>query len=212
MQALSSVKTIIFDFGGVLINLDKQACIRAFKNLGVTEIDKYINEYSQSGLLLDLEKGLISPETFRSEVKKMTTQRLSDRQIDEAWEAFLLDIPLYKLQAIRSLRKRFRVILLSNTNKIHMDFCKNTHFAQEGLTINDYFDHCYLSYEIWMVKPSVEIFEFVLQEEGVYAKDCLFLDDGAKNIEMAEKIGIQGYLVKEHEDFRHLFATEKEKE
>jgi putative hydrolase of the HAD superfamily len=208
MQRLDTIKTIIFDFGGVLVNLDKQACINAFKNLGVTDIEKYVNEYSQSGLLLDLEKGLISAQEFRETIKQMSSKEITNEQIDTAWKAFLLDVPDYKLAFIRELRKKFRVVLLSNTNIIHMNFAKKQYFSKNGFSIDTYFDRCYLSYEIGMVKPSREIFEFILREERISGQECLFLDDGETNIQIASELGINTYWVKPSEDFRPLFECQ----
>lgn len=208
MQRLDTIKTIIFDFGGVLVNLDKQACINAFKDLGVKDIEKYVNEYSQSGLLLDLEKGLISAQEFRETIKQMSSKEITDEQIDAAWKAFLLDIPNYKLSFIRELRKKFRVVLLSNTNIIHMNSAKEHYFSKNGFSIDDYFHRCYLSYEIGMVKPSREIFEFILQEERISGQECLFLDDGETNIQIASELGINTYWVKPYEDFRPLFECQ----
>lgn len=153
---------------------------------------------------MQFEKGEISAAEFRSEVRKLTPNTLTDAQIDEAWCSFLLEIPTEKLDMLVELRKKFRLILLSNTNIIHFPYSEKALFENKGKKVSDYFDRCYLSYEMKMVKPDKEIFDKILASENVHANECLFLDDGPKNTEQAQKLGIQTYLVHEREDLSFL--------
>lgn len=109
---------------------------------------------------------------------------------------------------LAELRKKFRVILLSNTNIIHFPTAEKRIFTDQGRKLSDYFDHWYLSYVMKMAKPQIEIFENILAAENVQATECLFLDDSAKNTEVAQKLGVQTYLVHEHENLSFLLHPE----
>ena len=208
MKHFKNITTLIFDFGGVLINLDINQCIMNFKQLGLENFEQYLSNFAQSGFFMQLEKGQISAEEFRNEIRKLTQNPLTDQQIDEAWCSFLLDIPLKKLDMLLELRKRFRVVLLSNTNIIHFPNSERLLYLKNGKKMEDYFDKCYLSYEMKMAKPDSEVFENILMTENVDANACLFLDDGVKNIREANKLGMQTYLVREHEDLSFLLDRE----
>lgn len=208
MKPFKNITTLIFDFGGVLINLDRNLCIQNFKQLGVQNLEKVLNDYAQSGFFEQLERGKINAETFRDEIRGMTPNTLTDSQIDRAWCSFLRDIPTEKLDLLIELRKKYRVLLLSNTNSIHIQYSINRSFSYKNRSMFDYFDKCYLSYEMGMAKPDAEIFEALLSDAQLQAGECLLLDDGAKNIEQAHKLGIQTYLVKEKEDLSFLLNAE----
>lgn len=205
---MKNIKNIVFDFGGVLINLDRQACIDSFKRLGL-DIGSMIGCYAQTGLFLQLERGEVSPAGFRDEIRRMSGKALSDEEIDRAWNAFLLDIPQYKLDLLAGLRKTHRVLMLSNTNIIHFSQVRRTQFETGGRTMDDYFEKCYLSYEIGLTKPYPEVFEYMLADARILPHETLFIDDGEANIETARSMGFAVYQAKPEEDFRHLFS-EKE--
>ena len=208
MKHFNNITTLIFDFGGVLINLDINQCILNFKHLGVVNVEQYLNNFAQSGFFMQLEKGQISANEFRNEIRKLTTTTLTDAQIDEAWCSFLLDIPDEKLDMLIELRKKFRLLLLSNTNIIHFPNTERIIFTNNGRKLSDYFDRCYLSYEMKMSKPDKDIFENIMVTENVQPNECLFLDDGLKNTIEAQKLGMQTYLVHEHEDLSFLLHPE----
>jgi putative hydrolase of the HAD superfamily len=207
MKNLREIKNIVFDFGGVLINLDRQRCVDAFIRLGLKDIDSMIGNYAQTGLFLALERGEVSPSDFRDAIRQMISSGapVSDAEIDAAWHEFLLDIPQYKLDLLAELRKDYRVLMLSNTNIIHFEQVKKTQFEVDGHKMSDYFDKCYLSYEIGLTKPYADIFEYMLRDAQILPQETLFIDDGEANIEMARSLGFATYLAKPEEDFRHLF-------
>ena len=205
MLKLDNISTLIFDFGGVLVNLDKECCIRNFNALGVKNTDKFLGNFGQQGMFLDFEKGLISEDEFRAELRKMAKKDLKDDEIDKAWCSFLTGIPNEKIDLLIKLRKKFRVLMLSNTNSIHIRFCEEEYFSEKGRQMEDCFDKRYLSYEMQKVKPDKDIFEALLQDSGLRAEECLFLDDGKLNIEAADKLHFRTYLVKPHENLHPLF-------
>lgn len=207
------IKVIIFDFGGVLINLNRQAAVDRLVALGVHDADALLNNYVQSGLFLDLESGKITPEQFRDQLREdYRLQHITDEQIDEAFLAFLLDVPEHKLQLLRQLKssaynadgERVRIVMLSNTNAIHFPYCIKKHFEYEGYKMSDYFDALYLSYEMKSSKPDDEIFLKLLEDEQVMPQECLFLDDGPRNIEAASRLGFQSYLVLPNDDLHKI--------
>ena len=208
MKHFKNITTLIFDFGGVLIDLDINQCILNFNRLGLENVEQYLNNFAQSGFFMQLEKGQISAVEFRNEIRKLTPNKLTDAQIDEAWCSFLLEVPEEKLEMLIELRKKFRVVLLSNTNIIHFPNSEKLLFTDKGRKLSEYFDRCYLSYEMKMAKPDLQIFKNILASENVQPNECLFLDDGLKNTLQAQKLGIQTYLVNEHEDLSFLLQPE----
>ena len=207
MKQFHNITTLIFDFGGVLINLDLDRCIQRFKDLGVRNFENNLNNYGQKGFFLDFEKGKIGIEQFRDEIRKLAQIPLTDKEIDDAWCLFLCDIPDRKMELLLQLKKKYRLLLLSNTNPLHISISAKNEFARFGLTIQDIFEKCYLSYEMKMAKPDAEIFEALLSDAGVKPEDCLFLDDGEKNIIQAQKLGINTYLVDVNEDLDWLLTV-----
>ena len=208
MKHFKNISTLIFDFGGVLVNLDRNRCIMNFKELGVDNIDHFLNDFAQQGVFMALEKGLISPEEFRVEIRKMTSKVLKDEEIDAAWCSFLVDVPSEKLDLLLKLRENFRIIMLSNTNSIHFPFAEESYLGHKAGEKSPYFHKYYLSFEMKMAKPDLEIFEALLDSEGIEANKCLFLDDGPKNIEQAKSLGLQTYLVSENENLDFLLNPE----
>ena len=204
MKQFSNISTLIFDLGGVLINLDLPQCIQNFKDLGLQNFEQHLSIFGQKGFFLQFEKGQISIPEFRAEIRKICPNPLSDAQIDAAWCSFLCDIPSQKMEMLLELKKKFRLLLLSNTNQLHIEVSTASEFAKIGKKITDVFDKCYYSYAMGMAKPDAEIFEAVLADAGVTAHECLFLDDGCKNTEQAAKLGIQTYLVDINEDLSFL--------
>lgn len=205
MKMTSGIKTIMFDMGGVLINLNKQACIDAYKALGYDRVEEFIGNYLQKGPFLDLESGQISPEQFRDAIRREIPRPVTDRQIDDAFIAFLVDMPDYTLDMLLQLKKRYQIFLLSNTNGIIMDYVRQHIFNRQGRSMEHYFDRMFLSYQMGMVKPNPAIFEQVVAETGILPSETLFLDDSSQNTEVAEKLGFNSFVVTQGEDFRYIF-------
>ena len=208
MKHFNNITTLIFDIGGVLVNLDLDQCIMNLKQLGLKNFEQLMGNFGQKGFFLEFEKGQISKEEFRDEIRKLSTQTLSDEQIDAAWSSFLGEIPIQKLKMLVELKDKFRLLLLSNTNPIHVEGSVPAEFAKIGKKVSDIFDKCYLSYEMGMAKPNAAIFEALFSDAVVKPEECLFLDDGIKNIEHAAQLGIQTYWVDPSEDLSFLLKPE----
>lgn len=203
---LQHINTIIFDLGGVLMDLDKQACIDAFKELGYENIEKLLGAYSQQGEFLELEEGKIGIDQFHKAVRHAIGKAVSDEDIDSAFCKFLINVPTYKLDMLLKLKKRYQVFMLSNTNPIMFDSKIPEIFSKQGLTINDYFDRFYLSYKMGMTKPNPEIFRQMIEESGIVPEDTLFLDDSRSNVDAAALFGFKTYMAAPNENFNHIFG------
>ncbi len=201
----TKINTIIFDFGGVLLGLDKPACLKAFKDLGCDEIEYYLDNCRQQGFFLDFEEGKISNEEFFIQLKNLIGNKVSQQQIEHAYLQFLTDLPDYKLSLILDLHKKYKVILLSNINQFIYEHCKKKYFEKNGHSITDFFDKVYLSYQLGICKPDEQIYHLMIEDANLIPQNCFYLDDGKANVEVATKMGFQCYCPKINEDFRFLF-------
>lgn len=199
------IKNLLIDFGGVLIDLDRHRCIENFKKLGFENVEDLLNIYHQQGIFMQQEKGLITSAEFRSGVREMMGKEVTDRQIDAAWNSFLVGIPTYKLDLLLKLREKYVVYLLSNTNETHWEWSCEHVFPYKGFQVKDYFEKIYLSFEMKMVKPDAEIFNAVLDDASIDPKETFFIDDSGANCEIAQSLGISTYTPKAGEDWSHLF-------
>lgn len=204
MSENQKIKTIIFDFGGVIINLDLPQCIQNFKNLGVPKVEAYLSNFGQSGFFLQWEKGEIGIPEFRNEIRKIAEVPLSDEQIDRAWCSFLTDIPAHRIELLKKLRGQYRLLLLSNSNPLHVDVSAAGEFNKYGAQIYDFFDRCYFSYKIGLTKPDEKIFQYVLDDARIKPEESLFIDDGKKNIETAAKMGFQTLIIQQGDNLDFL--------
>ncbi|MGC9151398.1 MAG: HAD family hydrolase [Microbacter sp.] len=211
MIDFSTVQAIIFDFGGVLIDLDKRQCINRLKQVTGYDFSPMLSDYVQSDIFMQFERGFISESVFYDEVRRISGSSASDAEIRDAWNAFLLDVPIKKKLLVYELHRHFNVFLLSNTNEIHIRQCFNAEFNSNGFLVSDYFDQCFFSNEMHLAKPDRAVFDYVLNNINIPANACLFLDDGEANIAMAKTLGFQTYLAKPGEDLWPLFESELEK-
>lgn len=193
-------KYIIFDLGGVLLKLDKTACIKAYNDLGYSGFDKVLSEFHQSGFFLDYEKGIISSEKFRELIRAHCRPEVTDLQIDEAMSSFLIEIPADKLNYIANLRKKYKTAILSNTNPIAMKYVLPM-FNINGCTIDDYFDDLFFSYKMKLAKPDSDVYKHVISKLGANPQEMLFIDDSQCNLDAASALGIQTLFIDGSIDF-----------
>lgn len=188
---MQEIKTLVFDFGCVLVNLDKRRCIESFCEIGAENIASYVDECRQEDLFHDLEVGNISVREFCNEVRhKAPDCKASDTEICEAWNALLTGIPVRRLKALLQLKKRYRLLLLSNTNPIHWGKAVKDYFTADGKAFADYFEKAYLSYEMQMLKPDKCIYEALMNDSGATPEEILFIDDSVVNCNAARQLGI----------------------
>lgn len=193
---IQGVQHIIFDLGGVLLNIDYQLTETAFIQAGIKEFPALYSQLRQTPLFDDLETGKITAESFIRQLQERAAMPLTDIQIRDAWNAMLLDFPKRRLQLLQQLRPYYDLVLLSNTNSIHEAAFTQSILHTHGVQLAGFFDRIYYSHRIGMRKPSADIFRFVLQENQFNAADTLFIDDSPQHIETAQALGIQTILLK----------------
>lgn len=185
------IKNLIFDFGAVLVGLDRQRCISAFTRIGAGAIAGYVDECRQEDLFHELEVGAIGVAEFCSEVRRACPDcTATDAGICDAWNALLTGIPPERLSMLARLKENHRLVLLSNTNQIHWRKAVDDYFTISGKTVDWYFERTFLSYEMHLLKPDGAIFRRVLAETGFNPSETLFIDDSMANCLAAEKEGI----------------------
>jgi glucose-1-phosphatase len=206
----SNIKNLVFDFGGVLVDLDKERCVNHFKTLGAADIEQLLGVYTKTGFFQDYEKGNISDDNFRKQLRSHVKSNVSDAALDEAWNSFLVGIPSNKLECLLQLRRKYNVFLLSNTNFIHWDYSCNNMFTYNGYKVDDFFDKIFLSFKMHEAKPDISIFKTVLSETNINPEETLFLDDSQDNCNTATTLGIHTKLIKPKENWTTLFFNKYE--
>ena len=187
----SKIKNVIFDLGGVLINLDFDSCLNAFRTAGFTNIEEQVRQMQGNGVFSRFELGEISPEEFRDAIRKEADESLTDRKIDDMWNLMLLNIPREKLDLLLELRERYMVYLLSNTNQIHWDYAGEEMFNYRGFRADDFFEDTFLSFKMHLAKPDKAIYEKVMKEANILPEETFFIDDSETNCRAAAALGIQ---------------------
>ena len=193
------IKNIIFDLGGVIVGINYPRTSEAFKSLGGYEIDRIYSQQAQIPLFDEYDRGRISSEFFRTQLKKqLNIESISDSTFDKAWNAMLLNLPLERLTFIRSLKERYRVFLLSNINEIHLKEVFNICFRDTGMGQDDFtqcFHRVYYSHEIGLRKPDKEAFEKIIHENGLMRNETLFIDDSEQHVRGALAIGVHAVFL-----------------
>ena len=201
-----AIDTVVFDFGGVLIDLYREKCVEAFRAIGYPQAEEMISLYGPSDILQKLEAGEITGEELVALIREDSgNDSITYEQVQGAYIAFLGTIPVVKLRAIRALREAgFKVCGLSNINEFVMPYVRERLFTADGLKMEDYIEEPYLSYEMGLLKPGAEIFRVMIERSGMTPERPLFIDDSAKNIQTARELGFQVYHAGPEEDFTPL--------
>lgn len=187
---MENIKNIIFDLGGVMIDLDRLAAVRALTALGMAEAGELLNEYEQRGPFLALEKGEISAARF-FELASDRCGGASPSAIEEAFCRFLVALPAERLDRLVELRaKGYRLYVLSNTNPVMFDSWIAEAFRSQGKRMQDYFDGIVCSYREGTCKPDPAIFQRVLDRYGLKPEETLMLDDSEANCRAAASTGM----------------------
>jgi putative hydrolase of the HAD superfamily len=204
---MNTIKNIIFDFGGVIVDINKQNAIKRFKELGVETIEDYLGEFRQTGVFLALEEGKIEVDEFNAAICKIAGKEISAQDIASGWLAFLdKKVDANKIALLKDLHRRFKLYLLSNTNPVIMGWANSDEFLPSHEPLSSFFDKCYCSYQIGCAKPDRAIYEHMIEDSGILASETLFVDDGENNINMGRFFGFKTHLYKKGEDLRTVFA------
>ena len=190
------INTFIFDLGGVIIDLDEKDSYNNLSKIVGLPLSEMQSVVSHSVIFGQHEKGLFSNDVFRKEINDLFQCNLSDDQIDIAWNAMLKNIPIERLELLLALRKNYKVLILSNTNSIHIKRFNEILMSVSGKNSLDYFaDYVFFSHELHMSKPDVEIYEEVLKRSNSQASESIFMDDKLENLESAASLGISTFHV-----------------
>lgn len=197
---------LIFDLGGVIIDLEVEMTKKAFASLSGKPL-KDIEHFLENSIFVWYEKGLISDEEFRNHLRRLLKINTSDEKIDKAWNAMLGNIPRVRINLLERLRGDHKLFLLSNTNQIHLHCFNNIVKSACGEeSLEPYFDKVYYSHQLKMRKPDIEIFSHVLKENNLIAGETLFLDDNLVNLKGATQAGIQTFHVQHPDMLFSLFS------
>lgn len=191
IQTIPYYMKLLFDFGGVLVDLDKERCLRAFRELGI-DARPYLDSFVQAGVFSRFELGETDAAGFCRELRQVAgCGDVADGDILEAWRGFLLDVPVPRLETLLRARRNYPVYVLSNTNSVHWEMASGGYFRYKGLRLDDFFDGVFLSYELGLAKPDPEIFKTVARRIGGEPDDILFFDDSEENCAAARRCGLR---------------------
>jgi len=203
---LKGIKNIIFDVGGVLLNIDFNLTKQAFINLGVTNFELYHTQAKQNGVFDLFETGKLTENEFCNQLKILTNITASNTEIINAWNAMLLDFPKAYKTLLINLKKEYNLSVLSNTNETHLrTFYQIIHNDIGETSLDNLFHSYYFSHEIGYRKPTKEAFEFVLRANKFIASETLFIDDTKEHIIAAKKLNLKTYFLQKSETITTLF-------
>ncbi|MCF8378558.1 MAG: HAD family phosphatase [Bacteroidales bacterium] len=194
MKITDGIKNIIFDFGGVIINIDYFRTRDAFLKLGLDNFDEIYSQFNQNPIFDQFETGRINEDIFFSEIEKLSEGRLIRKDSIEAWNAMLLDFPQDNYEFLKSIKNKYRTFLLSNTNETHLEYYFNKLKVWYGIeNMDPLFEKTYFSCRLNLRKPNVEIFDYVLKDSQLRPEETLFIDDSPQHVEGARKAGLRAF-------------------
>jgi len=185
------IKNIIFDFGGVILNISHKELEDAFRSLGVSNFEELFNQAQQSELFQKFETGEISPHEFRSAVKSMTGLKVSNDVLDNAWNQIIGDYPPGRIDLLRKIKDNYSLFLLSNTNVIHYNYYIENFRLEFGYDFQSLFHQTYWSFKMGKRKPNADSFAEIIAKENIIPSETLFIDDSRQNVIAAEALGLK---------------------
>lgn len=204
---MKQIKNIIFDLGGVIINLDIHKTIFEFNKLAEIPFESIYTQINQNTVFDLFDKGLISESDFFEELKKIINTHKTNQELITAWNAMLLDFPLERLSLLETLKSKYRLFLLSNTNETHIKAFESDLFKTSGSkNLEPYFEKVYYSCRMGMRKPDQIIFDHVLNENKLIPEETLFIDDTQQHVDSALKSGIHGRLLNKNKEVKSLLV------
>ncbi len=202
----SNIKNLILDFGGVIIDVDYNRTINAFKTLGLKNFDELFNQASQSRLFDLFDTGECSSDEFFGRLEKYLSPAVSRQQVVSAWNAMLGGFPKENYELLLKLKTHYRTFLLSNTNETHLDYYFSKLKEWYGISNMDgFFEETYYSHQIHLRKPETEIFEYVIDENRLNPRETLFVDDSLQHVKGARKAGLHAIHLKPPSRLRDIF-------
>ena len=196
LWVMQKIEAVIFDLGGVILNIDYNLTSKAFVKAGVKNFNEMYSQAEADDLFRHLETGEISEDSFYKELNKKAGLELSANDIEKAWNSMLLTFREKSLEFLKKIKPRYKIFLLSNTNHIHLKELRNIyHNKPREFAFEKYFDKAYYSCEMGLRKPNADIYDFVLQENDLDPAETLFVDDSIQNVEAAKFSGLQTILL-----------------
>lgn len=198
----TQIKAVVFDFGNVIINIDLERSFQAFADLTFKSVPKIKSLFAEAEIFRKYESGFYSDDEFRDVVRQTLSYPLNDDEIDNAWNALLLDVPKERIAYLENLKFQYPIYLLSNTNAIHIEKCQ--HYFRTHHNITDFkklFNEVFLSYKMGLWKPDYKIYQKVLEDINLKAEEVLFIDDNHDNIDAAKDLGINTIKINPPECF-----------
>ncbi|MBQ6648490.1 MAG: HAD family phosphatase [Muribaculaceae bacterium] len=195
MKTIKGIKNLLFDQGGVIVDIERDRCLEELRRLGMEAPERFVGLYKQDGPFFALENGDITLDEFHDALRPLMPRGVTNEQMDYAFSSFIVGIPLHRLQVLRQLRKRYKTYILSNTNPLMFEGVIARNFAQEGLDVNAYFDGVTVSYLAHSNKPDRKIFDYAIATMGIVPEETLFFDDGQENLDAASRLGFKTALV-----------------
>jgi putative hydrolase of the HAD superfamily len=191
---MQGIQNIVFDLGGVLLNLDMQKTEDAFTGMGVKNFKELFALGHAASFFKEYEVGLINDEQFVDSLLNIIGTQYERTAVIAGWNAMLRDFPVERIELLKQLQKKYRLFLFSNTNAIHLASFQQTYStAYKGNLLDQLFEKAYYSHDIRLRKPDVKAFQYVLQDSGLQPHETLFIDDALVNVEGAKAAGMQGY-------------------
>jgi HAD superfamily hydrolase (TIGR01509 family) len=193
---MNGIKNIIFDLGGVILNIDINLTAEAFVDLGIKDFSQYFGHGFAASFFKDYEIGKISDEKFINDLRKLGNLDAPDSVIIKAWDALLLDFPPKRIELLKKLKNKYRIFLFSNTNSLHTKTFKKIYqdtFNNE--TLDELFEKAYYSQILGMRKPDLDSYRYIIKENDLQPEETLFIDDASVNIKGANEVGLKGYFL-----------------
>jgi putative hydrolase of the HAD superfamily len=207
-QDLTGIRNIIFDFGNVLLNIDPRLTQQAFADLGIRPEVDFWGSRSSAQLLINFEKGNIAPDEFRKGALNMLNDGITPDQVDQAWNALLLDFPSKRVDMLKQLRQHYRLYLLSNSNQIHYMHYTRAFEQKFGFPLDTLFEKMWFSHQLGRVKPDPQIFTFVLDDANLIPQQTLFIDDTLMHVEAARNLKINAWHLKPGDEVVDLLVSD----
>jgi epoxide hydrolase-like predicted phosphatase len=203
----SAVRNIIFDLGGVLLNINPLLSLIELEKISGIGKDELISRFASEHIFEKFDTGSLTPDQFRVELSRIINKNVNDAEIDRAWNILIQDFPSTRVELVQQLRKNYRVFLLSNTNSIHFEHYTAEFYEKNGFSMADLFERLFLSYEIGIHKPDAGIYSHVLENAHIDASETVFIDDSLANIKAAEELGISGIHIHDGYDVEDFFEN-----
>ncbi len=204
----TKIKNIIFDLGGVILDIDETVVYKELEKMGIKTSElAHSKEFIE--IMSKFDTGIYTAPTFRKRMKALLgLEKMTDEKFDSIWNAMLLDIPRERVEAIEKVKKHYKIFLMSNTNVIHYDLYVRDLQLRFGYNeFDELFDKSYFSFAEHLEKPDPRFFELILDHEGLLPEETLFIDDTEKNINIAKSLGINTYHISREELVRNLFEN-----